>query len=59
MPDDFDINDEVITKTMEMLDNTLTSGKTTNVKDVIEKSSVQNEIEKEEQEPQTPKITNP
>lgn len=58
MPDDFDINDDVITKTMEMLDNTLTSGKTTNVKDVIEKSSVQNEIEKKNKA-QTPKITNP
>lgn len=59
IPDDFDINDEVITKTMEMLDDILTSGKTTNVKDVIEKPSKQNKIEKEEQESQTPKITNP
>lgn len=59
MPDDFDINDDVITKTMEMLDDTLTSGKTTNVKDVIERPSKQNKIEKEEQESQTSKITNP
>ena len=59
LPNDFDINDEVITKTMEMLDDTLTSGKTTNVKDVVEKPSKQNKIEKEEQESQTPKIAKP